>query len=226
MPARSAAALTALVSAQVRDRRLVRHLGAVDLAFGLGQARGRRARTGQREIRLGAGQSRIRLREAVVDGGRVLGGEHLAGGDGLSRLHVDGGDLARALEIEVRLAVRSEVAGERHRLRHGSQRRDAGPIRDGRRVTARQQEGPCARCDEHNDDADDEWLAEQATSHVERTPKNCCDSDRPALIVAPASFRESDGARTCRRPVLTTPLAARGRSRDRTRDLLGVSEAL
>ena len=99
-------------------------------------------------------------------GGWILGCQHLAGGDRLSRLDVDGRHLARALEVEVGLAVRREVPRQRHRLGHraqGSRRRSGTRLLAG--VAAREQERPGARGDHHDDDADDEWLRQQATSH-------------------------------------------------------------
>ena len=152
---------------------LVRHLRAVDLAFGLGRGSTPMCPLGASE-RFASAPTRESPPPASGWHRRVVGScvastspaVTVCPGCTLTRGH-----LARALEVEVGLAVRSEVSRERHRLGHRSERRDAGPIRHGRGITARQEEGPRARGDEHDDDADDEWLAEQATPHVEQLPK-------------------------------------------------------
>jgi hypothetical protein len=107
-------------------------------------------------------------------------------------LDIDGGGLARALEVEIGLPVRLEVPGQRHRLRHGSERGNPGPVRDVRRRTAARDEvSTDAGRDDHHHNANDEGLAEQASSHAEILP-TLVPTANISLIVVHAIFRKSD----------------------------------
>src|SRR5207302_585884 len=103
-----------VVEGGLRAREL--RLRAAHRRLRLGEVLHGRAGLVEGELGLGAGEGRLRLGERGGERGGVDGGEHLARGHRLAGLDVHRGDLAGAAEVEVALAERREVAGEREAL--------------------------------------------------------------------------------------------------------------